>query len=85
MPGLDPDRVRALSKREAFVASGRGRRQAAEAGADLRSKYADVPPPLPRIVYEPVSPRDAGSFLLDAGGTLSCGGIGPVYTVYQLI
>ena len=34
-------RARALSKREAFVASGRGRRQAAEAGADLRSKYAD--------------------------------------------
>lgn len=36
-------RVRALSKRGAFVASGRGRRQAAEAGADLRSKYADSP------------------------------------------
>ena len=36
-------RARALSKREAFVASGRGRRQAAEAGADLRSKYADSP------------------------------------------
>lgn len=34
-------RARALSKREAFVASGRGRRQAAEAGAYLRSKYAD--------------------------------------------
>lgn len=28
---------------------------------------------------------DAGSFLLDAGGALSCGGIDPVYTVYQLI
>ena len=36
-------RARALSKREAFVASGRGRRQPAEAGADLRSKYADSP------------------------------------------
>ena len=36
-------RARALSKREAFVASGRGRRQAAEASADLRSKYADSP------------------------------------------
>lgn len=36
-------RARALSKREAFVASGRGRQQAAEAGAYLRSKYADSP------------------------------------------
>ena len=36
-------RARALSKREAFVASGQGRRQAAEAGAYLRSKYADSP------------------------------------------
>ena len=32
--GLEPDRERALSKRGAFVASWRGRRQAAEAGAD---------------------------------------------------
>ena len=32
-----------VKKREAFVARGRGRRQAAEAGADLRSKYADSP------------------------------------------
>ena len=47
VPGLEPARVRALSKREAFVASGRGRRQAAEAGADLRSKYADSPRKLP--------------------------------------
>ena len=62
-----------------------GRRQATEAGADLRSKYADVPPPLPFGFYEPVSPRDAGSFLLDAGEALSCGGIDPVYIVYQLI
>ena len=46
-PGLEPDRVRALSKREAFVASRRRRRQAPEAGADLRSKYADVPLPAP--------------------------------------
>ena len=36
-------RVRALGKREAFVASGRGRQQPTEAGADLRSKYADSP------------------------------------------
>lgn len=36
-------RARALNKRGAFVASGRGRRQAAEAGAYLRSKYADSP------------------------------------------
>ena len=36
-------RARALSKREAFVARGRGRRQPAEAGACLRSKYADSP------------------------------------------
>ena len=43
-----------------------GRRQATEAGADLRSKYADVPPPLPYIAYEPASPWDAGSFLMDA-------------------
>ena len=43
VPGLEPARVRALSKREAFVASRRRRRQAPEAGADLRSKYADVP------------------------------------------
>ncbi len=64
--GLEPARGRASSGRAASVSSRRGRRQAAEAGADLRSKYADVPPPLPRIVYEPVSPRDAGSFLLDA-------------------
>ena len=40
-------RARALSKREAFVARGRGRRQPAEAGADLRSKYADSPRKLP--------------------------------------
>ena len=47
VPGLEPDRVRASSKREAFVASRRRRRQAPEAGADLRSKYADVPLPAP--------------------------------------
>ena len=47
VPGLEPDRVRALSKREAFVASRRRRRQAPEAGAYLRSKYADVPLPAP--------------------------------------
>ena len=47
VPGLEPARVRALSKREAFVASRRRRRQAPEAGAYLRSKYADVPLPAP--------------------------------------
>ena len=45
--GLEPARGRALSGRAASVASRRGRRQAAEAGAYLRSKCADVPPPLP--------------------------------------
>ena len=43
--GLEPARGRALSGRAASVASRRGRRQATEAGAYLRSKYADVPPP----------------------------------------
>ena len=43
--GLEPARGRALSGRAASVASRRERRQATEAGADLRSKYADVPPP----------------------------------------
>ncbi len=64
--GLEPARGRASSGRAASAASRRGRRQATEAGVYLRSKYTDVPPPLPRIVYEPASPRDAGSFLLDA-------------------
>ena len=64
--GLEPARGRALSGRAASVASRRGRRQAAEAGAYLRSKCADVPPPLPYGAFEPVSPRNAGSFLLDA-------------------
>jgi len=41
--GLEPERERALSKRGAFVASWRGRRQATEAGAYLRSKCADAP------------------------------------------
>ena len=43
--GLEPARGRASSGRAASAASRRGRRQATEAGADLRSKYADVPPP----------------------------------------
>lgn len=64
--GLEPARGRASSGRAASVASRRGRRQAAEAGAHLRSKCADVPPPLPCSAYEPVSPGDAGSFLVDA-------------------
>ena len=41
--GLEPERERALSKRGAFVASWRGRRQVAEVGADPRSGYADAP------------------------------------------
>ena len=80
--GLEPARGRASSGRAASAASRRGRRQAAEAGAYLRSKYADVPPPLPFGFYEPVFPRDVGSFLLHAGRALSCGGIDPVYTVW---
>lgn len=47
VPGLEPARVRALNKREAFIASRRRRRQAPEAGAYLQSKYADVPLPAP--------------------------------------
>ena len=43
--GLEPARGRASSGRAASAASRRGRRQATEAGAYLRSKYADVPPP----------------------------------------
>lgn len=38
-----PRRIELYAGREAFVASGRGRRQAPAAGADLRSKYADSP------------------------------------------
>ena len=63
-PGLEPDRVRALNKREAFIASRRRRRQAPEAGADLRSKYADVPLPAPSstgdlgsVGFNPFCPR----------------------------
>ena len=41
--GLEPARGRAPGGRAASAASRRGRRQAAEAGADLRSKYADSP------------------------------------------
>ena len=45
--GLEPAKERALRKRGAFLASWRGRRQAAEAGADPRSGYADVLSPAP--------------------------------------
>ena len=45
--GLEPVKERALRKRGAFLASWRGRRQAAEAGADPRSGYADVLSPAP--------------------------------------
>ena len=57
-------RARALNKRGAFVASGRGRRQAAEAGADLRSKYAD-------------SPRNASARYRCDADRASCPGLNP--------
>ena len=47
---LEPERERALSKRGAFVTSWRGRRQAAEAGADPRSGYADAPLSAPNAI-----------------------------------
>ena len=46
-PGLEPDRVRASSKREAFVASRRRCRKAPEAGARPHRGRADVPLPAP--------------------------------------
>ena len=49
-PGLEPERERALNKRGAFVASWRGRRRAAEAGAYLRGKYADAPLSAPNAI-----------------------------------
>ncbi len=55
--GLEPERERALSKRGAFVASWRGRRQAAEAGADPRSEYADAPLSAPTILRGSNEPR----------------------------
>ena len=55
--GLEPERERALSKRGAFVASWRGRRQAAEAGADPRSGYADAPLSAPTILRGSNEPR----------------------------
>ena len=62
---LEPERERALSKRGAFVASWRGRRQAAEAGADPRSGYADAPLSAPTILRGSNEPR----FLLTLRGT----------------
>ena len=55
--GLEPERERALSKRGAFVASWRGRRQATEAGADPRSGYADAPLSAPTILRGSNEPR----------------------------
>ena len=55
--GLEPERERALSKRGAFVASWRGRRQATEAGADLRSKCADAPLSAPTMLRGSNEPR----------------------------
>ena len=54
---LEPERERALSKRGAFVVSWRGRRQAAEAGADPRSGYADAPLSAPTILRGSNEPR----------------------------
>ncbi len=62
--GLEPERERALSKRGAFVASWRGRRQAAEAGADPQSGYADAPLSAPTILRGSNEPR----FLLTLRG-----------------
>ena len=39
LQGLEPVKERALRKRGAFLASWRGRRQAAEAGADTRTSF----------------------------------------------
>ena len=58
---LEPERERALSKRGAFVASWRGRRQAAEAGADPRSGYADVLSPAP---LNERAPSNGGFFVM---------------------
>ena len=54
---LEPERERALSKRGAFVASWRGRRQAAEAGADPRSGYAEAPLSAPTMLRGSNEPR----------------------------
>ena len=62
--GLEPERERALSKRGAFVASWRGRRQVAEVGADPRSGYADAPLSAPTILRGSNKPR----FLLTLRG-----------------
>ena len=45
--GLEPAKERASRKRGTLLASWRGRRQAADAGADPRSGYADVLSPAP--------------------------------------
>ena len=65
---LEPERERALSKRGAFVASWRGRRQAAEAGADPRSGYADVLSPAPLNERAPSN----GSFFVMGLLLMSC-------------
>ena len=68
---LEPERERALSKRGAFVASWRGRRQAAEAGADPRSGYADAPLSAPTILRGSNEPRFF-VYAARASGTPSC-------------
>ena len=76
---LEPARGRASSGRAASVASRRGRRQATEAGADLRSKSADVPPPraaIKQLIWD-------GAKKTTSNPLGSCGGIVPVLAVYQ--
>ena len=83
--GLEPARGRASSGRAASAASRRGRRQASEAGADLRSKYADVPPPLPCDCLRARVPQGCGlaSFTRRRGSKLrwnsSCFGSLPAH------
>ena len=55
--GLEPVKERASRKRGAFLARGRGRRQAAEAGADPQSGYADAPLSAPTILRGSNEPR----------------------------
>ena len=97
--GLEPARGRASSGRAASVASRRGHRQAAEAGAYLRSKYADVPPPrasefgtgLKRLLISSQGVSQAAGRKGTSPSALkttsipfrSCGGIIPILSVYQ--
>ena len=48
-------------------------------------QYADIPPPSSGGFLRARVPRDAGLVSLHQPGLLSCGGIDPVYTVYQQV